>query len=767
MLESLRRPSRLFSLAILLAASSADGQIIETIAGAPNYQNAPALERPIYPRGVAIGPDGKTYFTDSAGSRVLRYDPATGTVTSLAGTGRLGFSGDGGPAASATLSDPRALAIDSAGNLYIADGSNLRVRKIDAATSIISTVAGGGSPTIQGDGGDARFASFQDLSGLAVDPVGNLYISDDFAQRVREVSAATGIITTIAGNGTQGYSGDGGPAAGASFSRPCGIALDSAGNVYISDQGNFRVRRIAADTGMVTTFAGTGTQGFGSDAVPATQSELAGPAGLTFDSVGNLYISDQGSMRIRRVAADTGLITTMVGGLNAPDGLAVDTAGAIYIAEWQSYRIRRYDPSTQLLSTVAGNGTVGFCGDGQPALGACVYDPQGVAVDAAGNIYISDTGNSRIRRIAADTGIMTTIAGNGTAGRPTEGAQAISTPLFYPRGIALDPAGNLFVMDGLDIVRRVDAASGVLTTVAGGAAFGFCGDGGPATSACLRNAQSLAFDSAGNLYIADTDNMRVRRVDVSTGVITTVAGNGSNQGELGDGGPATAASLFTPSGIAVDANGNPIISDVNHRRIRKVDASTGLISTIAGNGTIGFGGDGGSAVDSIVDTVWQLALDGSGNLFFTDDNRIRRIDAQTGIVSTVAGNGQQNFSGDGGAPTAASLNGPRGVTIDGRGNILIADSYNSRIRLVGVPVDRTPPTVTISMPANGATYSLLADLRAQYACTDDISGVATCTGSVPNGVRVDTSSPGSHTFTVNASDAAGNSTSVTSCYVPR
>ena len=763
MLKSLRRPARLFSLAILLAATAANGQIIQTIAGGPSYQNAPALGLPMFPMGVAVGPDGKAYFTDDSGNRVLRYDPATGTVTSVAGVGYSGFSSDGVPASSATLSRPRALVFDSAGNLFIADGGSLRVRKIDATTGIISTVAGGGAPTIPGDGGDARFASFQDLSGLAIDAVGNLYIADSIAQRVRKVSAATGIINTIAGNGTQGYSGDGGPATAATLSRPSELAVDSSGNLYISDLGNLVVRRIAAGTGIVTTFAGTGTQGLGADGLPATQSQLLLPAGLAVDSSGNLYIAD-GGLRIRRVAADTGLITTVVSGLDGGIELALDAAGGIYIADVENYYIRRYDPSTQLVSTLAGDGTIGFCGEGQPALGACLYIPSGVAADGAENIYVSDTSNRRIRRIAANTGIITTVAGNALVGSTIDGALAVNTPIEYPGDLALDPAGNLFFIDGANTVWRIDAASGVINAVAGNPEPGFCGDGGPAKNACLGSPASLAFDSAGNLYIADSNNERVRRVDATTGVISTVAGSGNNQGALGDGGPATAASLFTPSGLAVDTSGNLFISDLNHRRIRKVDASTGLISTIAGNGTIGFGGDGGPAINAIVDAVSQLALDGSGNLFFTDDNRIRRIDAQTGIVSTVAGNGQAAFSGDGGAPTVASLNGPQEITVDTRGNIFIADTGNDRIRLVGIPLDHTPPTVTITAPANGATYSPLADIRAQYACADSMSGVATCSGPVSNGVRVDTSSAGRHTFTVNAADVAGNTTSVTSTY---
>lgn len=772
---------QLVSVVFVLAATGAQSQIIETIAGSVNYAGAGALQVPVHPRGVAVSPDGHAYVTDVAGNRVLRYDASTGTVTNIAGTGIVGFSGDGGPATNANLRNPRALAFDAAGNLYIADDGNARVRKVDAATGVITTVAGSGMHTYQGDGGPAFAAGFQSISGISLDAAGNLYISDELSQRIRVVAAASGVVTTIAGNGTAGYAGDGGPATNASFSRPEGIAVDAAGNLYITDQANNVIREIAAGTGIVTTIVGTGNTGPGPDGVPANQANLTYPAAVTLDASGNLYITDQGASRVRRVAADTGVITTVLGGgstdgdgpasairLVMPDGVAVDSGGAVYVADWENNRLRRFDPATQLVTTLVGNGTVSFCGEGQPAIGACLANPGSVVVDAGGNVYIADTGNGRIRRIDAQTAIITTVAGNGGAGAPGEGVPATSSIVYDPTNIALDAAGNLYIADpSHNRVRKVDAATGILKTVAGNGTNGFCGDGGLATNACLNQPWSVTVDAAGNLYIADQNNGRIREVAAGSGVITTVAGNGNSQGPLGDGGPATAASLFQPIAVAVDAAGNLFIADLNHYRIRRVDAQSAVITTIAGTGGYGFGGDGGPATSAVFTAIWDLTVDAGGNIYLIDgfNNRIRRIDAQTGVISTVAGNGLSGFSGDGGPPTSASLYSPMGVAVDAAGNLYIAETNNNRIReVIAHPRDTTPPLISITTPTNGVTYGLYASVTAQYACSDSQSGVATCAGSVANGVLLNTSAPGSHTFSVSATDVAGNTATVSQNY---
>jgi sugar lactone lactonase YvrE len=254
-----------------------------------------------------------------------------------------------------------------------------------------------------------------------------------------------------------------------------------------------------------------------------------------------------------------------------------------------------------------------------------------VAVDAAGNLFIADTDNQRVRRVDAVTGTITTVAGTGVVGFGVgDGGPAAAAPLTYPHGVAVDAAGNLFIADtGNSRVRRVDAATGVITTVAGTGAFGFGGDGGPATGASLDKPYGVAVDAAGNLFIADTSNHRVRKVDAATGVITTVAGNGVWWTYGGDGGPAVAANLAYPFGVAVDAGGNVFIADDSGHRVRRVDAATGDIATAAGTGVAGYSGDGGPPTAARVLYPYGVAVDPAGNLFIADEvnQRVRKVAA--------------------------------------------------------------------------------------------------------------------------------------------
>ncbi|MHB8377095.1 MAG: NHL repeat-containing protein, partial [Dehalococcoidia bacterium] len=626
------------------------------------------------PFGVAVDGAGNLYIADLSNCRVRKV--AGGIISTVAGTGACGYAGDGGPAASATLSGPVGVAVDSAGNLYITDGCRVR----EVAGGIISTVAGSGACGYTGDGGPATSASLSP-DGVAVDNVGNLYLPDLGGCRVRKV--AGGIISTVAGNGTCGYGGDGGPATNALLNGPSGVAVDSAGNLYIGDETNCRVRKVAG--GIISTVAGNGLCTYAGDGGWAPGASLSSPYGVAVDSAGNLYIADSGNCRVRKVAG--GVISTLAGsgicsplGQAVPSGVGVDSAGNSYIADQGNCRVRKV--AGGIISAAAGNGGCGYGGDGGPATSALLYGSSGVAVDSAGNLYVADRNNCRVRKVAA--GIISTVAGNGACAYGGDGGPATSASLD-PAGVAVHSGGILYIADRNNCrVRKV--AGGIISTFAGNGACGYGGDSGPATNALLNGPSGVALDSAGSLYIADASNCRVRKV--TGGIISTAAGNGFCGFYGGDGGPATSALLSGPSGVAVDSAGDLYIADSGNCRVRKVAA--GIISTVAGNGTCTYAGDGGPATSASL-SPYGVAVDSAGNLYIADwaNCRVRKVAGS--IISTVAGNGTCGYGGDGGPATSASLYRPQGVAVDSAGNLYIADSGNNRVRIVYSGV--VPPSV--------------------------------------------------------------------------
>lgn len=336
-----------------------------------------------------------------------------GTIITIAGNGKDGFSGDGGPATKASIHNPRGVVVDPQGNIYISDASNNRVRKVDAKTGIITTVAGDGARDHKGDGGPAVKASLAFPVGLAIDKKGNLFIADARNQRIRKVDARTGIITTVAGIGMRGYAGDGGPALSALLSFPTGVAVDEHGNIYIADSENGSIRMVNAKTGVISVLIGGTPPGLkrGADGqVPTVAGFLVNPYAVVYDGKGNIYVSDSYLERVKKVNIHTRKLTIAAG-------------------------------------QEANKTKKGYCGDGGPAKEACFAQPGGLAVDPAGNIYIADINNDRIRRVDAKTGIVTTVAGTGTRGFNGEEGLAAEAAFSFPSALAFDNHRRLLIVD--------------------------------------------------------------------------------------------------------------------------------------------------------------------------------------------------------------------------------------------------------------------------------------------------------------------------------
>ena len=651
--------------------------------------------------GITLDKKGNMYIAMREHNIISRID-TKGTMTRYAGSGQSGFSGDGGPAANASFRVPAGLAFDSEGNLYIADRENHRVRKVDPK-GYISTFAGIGEAGFSGDEGPAVKARLNLPSGVVVDKKGNLYISDRSNDRIRVVDKK-GVIRTYAGSGVAGFQGDAGPALKAQLDKPFGIALDETKNLYIADRNNNRVRKVSPD-GIITTVAGDGGFFFMGDNGPAYRASVAAPTGVALDSKGNLYIADRNNNRVR-VVDRTGMIRTVVGtgqqdyngdsevaretNLYLPFGLTVDSNDNLLVIDRSHYRIRRIDPKSGQVETVAGNGVKLFAGDGGPATGATLSFPHGMSVDKKDNLIFSDKGHFRIRKITPD-GIINTIGGNGLRGNVGDNIPALEANFYNVTTIVQNPKGDMFMASPsgfVSLIRRFDS-KGIIhdfidtatpkyrEAISNSKYKGLVQKGAVAT---ITQFSDIVFGPNGNLFTSDRLNHQIRKIDTE-GNVSTIAGTGDSD-HYGDNGPALEAAFRDPNALASDSEGNIYIADTANNLIRKIDTN-GIVTTFAGNGEHSDSGDGGPALKASIRSMDDIEFNPAGELHIlgTNTHKVRKI-TKDGKIMTVAGKGYAGFFGDGGSATKAMLQNPAAISFDSKGNMYIADMGNNRIRKV-------------------------------------------------------------------------------------
>jgi len=647
------------------------------------------------PAAVALDAAGAIYVADRGNNRVIRYDPTTGLLSRIAGTGALGAANDDGPALRANLT-PQALAIGRTGEIYVADAQapHVSIRRIDPATGMIVRIAGtGGACTTAslpcGDGGlglDATVGA--SLGALALSSSGEVIFSETDTHRLRLWAPASGVISTIAGTGTAcaistGPCGDGGDPVLATLKSPTGLAIASSGEVFFSDAGDSRVRKLNRARTLISAVAGNGVACCDKFCVPAS-------------------------------ACGDGVVGGATGSVFAAGGasLAFDAAGRLLVAEANNHRVRSLDLTTLTLTTVVGGGsfcTESSCGDGGPPTAAVMVSPSSIAVAGDGGLVVSDATLDRVRRVdPARTVVQAVIGSVSGAEVPPDGRAASAVGFQTPMGLAREPAGDLLVVDqGWSRLVRVRLASGLVELVAGTARAcgGACGDGGPARDAGLNWPAVVLAVANGDIYIGESAGARVRRVTGASGIINTVAGDGTDcmapYEPCGAGGAATSASLGEVRGVALDSVGNLYVAS-NRNRIWRVGLD-GNIAIVVGGALYcatptSACGDGGVAAGGLLNDPHGIVIDAADNLYIADsgDHRVRKVDSGTGKISTVAGSGVPCGTpllacGDGGAATAAQLNGPLDVALDGAGRLYIADGGTHRIRRL--ELDATLTTV--------------------------------------------------------------------------
>jgi len=654
----------------LALAAFGFGQTVTTTAGGYVGDGGPATSAAIiFPHGLARDSSGNIYVSDVYGQRIRKITRA-GKISTYAGTGISGYNGDGMVASKTQISYPSGLTFDPAGNLVFADGGNSRVRKIDRTTTLVSTIAGDGTFGYTGDGGPATSAELGQPWELLYDSSKNLYISDVGDNVVRIVNSG-GTINTFAGDGVAGFSGDGGPAIKAELNIPSGLAIDAGKNVYIADRLNHRVRKVDT-TGTITTFAGDGNTGYSGDGGPATSAAIGNPRGLKVKS-GTLYISNSGRSRVRNVVLNTQIINTYAGSFTGYDGdghsltssqffggsaLFFDRTGNLFLNDSFNGRVRKAVSGNMM--TLGG----GYLGDTKVATSAALYVPEAVAFDKHGNYFIADYAGNRVRKVSA-TGKITTVAGTGISGYSGDGGPATSAMLYFPAGVVVDSNLNLYIADQANnVIRKVDTAGKISTF---------------ATYANWSSLGAMAVDTANNLFVVDQFTCAAYTISPA-GAVSLFAGVEFTCGYNGDNIPATTAELNTPYGIAIDSSGNVYIADSSNNRIRKVD-STGKIFTTAGNGTCGFSGDHGPPTSAELCFPEGVVL--NHNITYIADTfnvRIRKI--QSNVITTIAGTGISGYNGDGLPALSTNLDDPVAITSNAKGTVYELDDAQARVRKI-------------------------------------------------------------------------------------
>ncbi len=771
-------------------SSAASGGIIETIAGAVPFQKPVNALKTGFGQiqGIAEDGNGNLYIASCDLGTVLKVDSSS-NVTVFAGrpigTGPLATSGDGGPAAAARFACPSGIAIDSAGSVYVSDIQQGTVRKIDAKTGIIHTIAGiAGQRTYTGDGGPATAATLTNAEGLALDGAGNLFIND--VGVVREVNLATGIIQTVVG--WNGYPGSQSCTLSASSTCPAlqvppGTAALAAtpGRLYLLlDGGNYpssqSIATVDTSTWIVQMIAGGGPPAGSSATYPAIGAKIESES-IAVDSAGNVFYTDF-SGKIAEISATDHGMRTIAGtgsksdtgdggpatsaGVYLPSQICLSAKRGIDIVD--VFRIRSFTLGGNIVAT-AGNGLANYFGDNGPASAAGLDLPSDAVSDSQGNVYVADKMNGLVRRIDATTGVITTIAGGGAFGVDGDGGPATSASII-PFALALDQANHLYVRSEYGI-RVIDLSTGTISTLI---SFG------------LPSSGSMVFDGKHTLYLTtaplgDDLNSEVAAIDTNTGAMITVAGTSHSapSSRADDGGLAIDATMENTWGLALDGKGTLFISDEYSNNIRSVNLSTGIIETSAGQederiSAGSYGGDGGLAIQAFLAAPTGMTYDNSGHLVFLDSGNdvVRQIDLSNNVITTIAGNHVRGFGGDGGPVSGAMFYFPTAVTSDPSGNLIIADTYNNRVRRVVLHPTKLSAILTYGLAQSAsdsitftATYSGLSFGIAPTGTVTFLNG-STSLGS--GTLTPTTDGSGNYVVTVTSASPPAENATVTAQY---